>query len=278
MQIKPHNRVASCLQPSRVVKPFRHISGHDLAEETAIAISFNGTTQAVMMATPQDVEDFAYGFALSEGFVTKMTDVERFEIAKHPKGVEAQLWLSAQKAEALSARRRHMSGPVGCGLCGIDSLDEALRPLPQTAQAGPILTAIDVEMATEQLRGQQPLHDHTRAVHAAGFLVAGKGIVMAREDVGRHNALDKLIGGLTRAWLDPAKGAFVITSRASMDIVQKTAMAGCPVLIAVSAPTALAVDVASDAGVTLVAFARAPRFEIFSHPNRIEAGSQNVTR
>jgi FdhD protein len=249
-----------------------------LAEETAIAISFNGTTQAVMMATPQDVEDFAYGFALSEGFVAGMTDVERFEIASHAKGLEAQLWITSQKAEALSARRRHMSGPVGCGLCGIDSLNEALRALPKIVRPRPVLTAVDVEIATDHLRQQQPLHDQTRAIHAAGFLMAGKGIVMAREDVGRHNALDKLIGGLMRAGLDPANGAFVITSRVSMDMVQKTAMAGCPVLIAVSAPTALAVDVATKAGVTLVAFARAPHFEIFSHPDRIEAGYQNVTR
>lgn len=257
---------------------FRHISGHSLAEETAIAISFNGTTQAVMMASPQDVEDFAYGFALSEGFVAKMADVERIEIAEHPAGLEAQLWLSLQPAEALSARRRYMSGPVGCGLCGIDSLNEALRPLPTISHGQGLLTAKDVERATDQLRKLQPLHDQTRAVHAAGFLVAGKGIVMAREDVGRHNALDKLIGGLKRAGVDPASGAFVITSRASVDMVQKTAMAGCPALIAVSAPTALAVDVAVAAGVTLIAFARAQNFEIFSHPDRIEAGPKDVTR
>jgi FdhD protein len=258
--------------------PSRHISGHILAEETAIAISFNGTTQAVMMASPQDVEDFAYGFALSEGFVANVGEVERIEVAEHPTGLEAQLWLNTQQAEVLSARRRYMSGPVGCGLCGIDSLNEALRDLPTVAQTRGLLTSFDVERATDQLRKQQPLHDQTRAVHAAGFLVSGKGIVMAREDVGRHNALDKLIGGLSRAGVDPAGGAFVITSRASVDMVQKTAMAGCPVLIAVSAPTALAVDVAEAAGVTLVAFARAQSFEIFSHSNRIKAGPKDVTR
>lgn len=259
-------------------EPARHISGHSLAEETAIAISFNGTTQAVMMASPQDVEDFAYGFALSEGFVAKISDVERIEVVEHPTGLEAQLWLNAQQAEVVSARRRYMSGPVGCGLCGIDSLNEALRALPTIPQTRDFLTTFDVKQATDQLRKQQPLHDQTRAVHAAGFLIAGKGIVMAREDVGRHNALDKLIGGLSRAGVDPAGGAFVITSRASVDMVQKTTMVGCPALIAVSAPTALAVDVAEAAGVTLIAFARAQTFEIFSHPDRIEAGPKDVTR
>lgn len=259
------------------MKPVRYISGRDLAEETAIAISSNGSTQAVMMASPQDLKDFAYGFALSEGLVSDISDIERFEIVAHDKGIEAQLWLSAEKAEALAARRRKMAGPIGCGLCGIDSLHEAMRALPNLISLPSDLEHSDLTSATDQLRQQQPLHDQTRAVHAAGFLVAGKGIVMAREDVGRHNALDKLIGALMCAGLDPATGAFVITSRASMDMVQKTAMAGCSTLIAVSAPTALAVDVATEAGVTLVAFASSSDFEIFSHPNRIEAGPKNVT-
>lgn len=277
MRLKPRNRAVSCRLPSRVVTPFRHISGRDLAEETPVAISFNGTTQAVMMASPQDLKDFAYGFALSEGFVSEIAQIERFEIVTHDKGVEAQLWLSAKKAEALAARRRKMAGPVGCGLCGIDSLHEAMRALPSLNSVTSDLEQSDLATASDHLRSQQPLHDQTRAVHAAGFLVAGKGIVMAREDVGRHNALDKLIGALMRAGRDPATGAFVITSRASMDMVQKTAMARCSTLIAVSAPTALAVDVATEAGVTLVAYARSPEFEIFSHPNRIEAGPKNVT-
>jgi FdhD protein len=250
----------------------RYIAGQCLAEETAIAISFNGTTLAVMMASPQDVKDFAYGFALSEGVISNQSEVERFAIKTHSTGLEAQLWVTAQKAEALHARRRHMAGPVGCGLCGLDSLSEALRPLPNIICSQPVLTANDIETATDFLRQKQPLHDQTRAVHAAGFLVRGKGIVMAREDVGRHNALDKLIGALMAAGLDPAGGACVITSRASMDMVQKTAMAQCPVLVAVSAPTALAVDVAIGAGVSLIAFARTSNFEIFSHPERIGTG------
>lgn len=256
----------------------REMSGHLLAEETAIAISFNGTTQAVMMASPQNIQDFAFGFALSEGVISDQGDVDRFEIQTHPTGIEAQLWLTAQKANDFLARRRHMTGPVGCGLCGIDSLDEALRPVPKVVCAEPILTTDDIVNAADELRQEQPLHDQTRAVHAAGFLLRDQGIVLSREDVGRHNALDKLVGALMAAGIDPATGAFVITSRASMDMVQKTAMSGCPILIAMSAPTALAVDVAVGAGISLIGFARTSNFEIFSHSDRIQTGHKHVTR
>jgi FdhD protein len=236
---------------------------------------YNGTTHAVMMATPADLADFAQGFALTEGIVTAPDQIESFEEVAHPNGIEARLWLRDDRAEALATRRRFMAGPVGCGLCGIDSLQEADRPLPHV---GPGVTFIrtDVAGATDSLRAFQPLHDQTRAVHAAGFLRPGEGIVLAREDVGRHNALDKLIGALSRQGIDPAGGAFVLTSRVSVEMVQKCAMAGCAVLIAVSAPTAHALRLAEGAGITLAAFARGSGFDLYSHPQRIQTGASDV--
>lgn len=254
----------------------RMATARALPEEEAVAIVCNGTTQAVMMATPQDLHDLAAGFALTEGYVAGVAEIQGFEVVEHPQGLEARLWIDAARAEALGARRRAMAGPVGCGLCGIESLAEAARDLPRVATPALRLSHEDVAGATEALRRHQPMHDQTRAVHAAGFLRPGEGIVMAREDVGRHNALDKLIGALARAGIDPAAGAFVLTSRVSVEMVQKCAMAGCPVLVAVSAPTAHAVRLAEGAGITLAAFARGSGYDLFTHPGRIAGGEADV--
>ena len=247
-----------------------------LPEEVPVALVFDGTTQAVMMATPADIADFAMGFALSEGIVTNPAQIREIEVGDQAAGIEARLWLTEERGEALAARRRAMLGPVGCGLCGIDSLEQALRPLPVLPDSGLRLTRAEVAQATEALREFQPLHDQTHAVHAAGFLRPGEGIVTVREDVGRHNALDKLIGALVRAGSDPAQGAVVLTSRVSVDMVQKTVMAGCPVLIAVSAPTAQALRVAEAAGLTVAAFARASAFDLYAAPHRIIHGEADV--
>nr|WP_265500858.1 formate dehydrogenase accessory sulfurtransferase FdhD [Paracoccus beibuensis] len=245
-------------------------------EETPVAMVYGGSTQAVMMATPADLADFAMGFSLTEGIVADPSQIERLEILDHPKGAEAQMWLAEDRAEALAARRRFMAGPVGCGLCGIDSLDEAVRALPDLLGVGTALTPDQVAGATEDLRSWQPLHDQTRAVHAAGFLLPGQGIVLAREDVGRHNALDKLIGAMARQGLLARDGAFVLTSRVSVEMVQKCAMAGSGILIAVSAPTAHALRLAEGAGITLAAFARGEGFDLFSHPERLRAEVSDV--
>jgi len=165
---------------------------------------------------------------------------------------------------------------VGCGLCGIDSLEQAARPLPVVRGAGLRLTLDEVATAGDALRARQPLHDRTHAAHAAGFLVPGRGIVAVREDVGRHNALDKLIGALARDGTNPSTGAFVLTSRLSVELVQKCAMAGCAGLIAVSAPTAQAVDLASGAGITVAAFARGGGFDLYAHPHRIRTEAPDV--
>lgn len=247
-----------------------------LPEEVPVAMVYDGTSHAVMMATPADIADFAYGFSLTEGIVTDSGQIEEFEIAEHAEGIEARFWLRTDRREALTARRRFMAGPVGCGLCGLDSLEAATRRLPRVSDCGLKFSQEDVAQATDGLRTVQPLHDRTCATHAAGFLRPGEGIVTAREDVGRHNALDKLIGAMARQGVDPAEGAFVMTSRLSVELVQKCAMAGCPVLIAVSAPTAHALRLAEAAGITLAAFARGGGFDLYSHAHRIQTEVPHV--
>ena len=247
-----------------------------LPEELPVAVTVNGSTHAVMMATPDDLEDFALGFALTEGLAGSASQVERSEIVTFDEGIEARLWLPEAQAEVIAARRRSMAGPVGCGLCGIESLEQAVRALPVLADNGLRIPGAEVAGATDALRGHQPLHDRTHAVHAAGFLRPGEGIVMAREDVGRHNALDKLIGACARAGIDMGQGAVVLTSRVSVEMVQKTVLAGAPVLIAVSAPTAHALRLAEGAGLTLAAFARGGGFDIYAHGHRIVTEESDV--
>ncbi len=236
-----------------------------LPEEVAVALSFNGTTQAVMMATPEDLVDFGTGFALTEGIATP-GDILSVEVEAHPKGIDVQIWLAPQAEAKLAARRRTMTGPVGCGLCGIDSLDQALRDVPTVVLSPFRMTPAQVMAAVASLPAQQRLHDATRAVHCAAFWNGT--LTHSREDVGRHNALDKLVGAMVRGGTQPT-GAVVLTSRVSIDLVQKVAMLGAPMIIAVSAPTADAVALADSAGITLIALARADRFEAFTHTDRI---------
>ena len=243
-----------------------------LPEEVAVALSFNGTTQAVMMATPADLEDFGYGFALTEG-IAGPGDILSVEVQPLPRGQDVQVWLKPEAEARLAARRRTMAGPVGCGLCGIDSIDQALRDLPVVPPSHFRMTPAEVMAAVAALPGQQRLHDATRAVHCAGFW-SGQ-LVLTREDVGRHNALDKLAGALARARTQPT-GAVVLTSRVSTDMVQKVAMLGAPVIIAVSAPTAEAVALAEASGITLIALARADRFEVFTHSDRLMTEETHV--
>ncbi|MEJ6388352.1 formate dehydrogenase accessory sulfurtransferase FdhD [Gymnodinialimonas ulvae] len=238
-----------------------------LPEEVPVAVTVNGSTQAVMMCTPADLRDFATGFAFTEGFATP-DQIESLDIVETDHGIEARFWVPDAIADALGERRRAMMGPVGCGLCGIDSLEQALRDLPVLGQGGSIGLA-EAAKAPDALRGHQPLHDLTHAVHAAGLLL-GNGLILAREDVGRHNALDKLIGAALRDGHDLSQAAIVLTSRVSVEMVQKTVLAGCPILIAVSAPTAHAVRLAEAANLTIAAFARDGRLETFTHPNRID--------
>ena len=246
-------------------------SSRALPEEVAVALSFNGTTQAVMMATPADLIDFAYGFALTEGIATSC-EINSIDIVPVENGLDVQIWLATDAEERLAKRRRTMAGPVGCGLCGIDSLDEATRKMAPVPASSFAMTPTEIMSATASLRAAQPLHDTTRAVHAAGFY--SQHLIAVREDVGRHNALDKLAGHLIRTPHGP--GAVVLTSRVSIDMVQKVAALGVPMLIAVSAPTAHAVALADAAGITLIALARPGRFEAFTHTNRIAKDAADV--
>ena len=239
-------------------------------EETPIALTYNGTTHAVMMATPADLEDFAYGFTLTEGIVSDASAIQGVELVEFEQGVDLQIELALDASDALARRRRRMAGPVGCGLCGIESIEQALRPASLVSR-NITLSPAEIAQATAQLAQKQVLNAETRAVHAAGFYLPGKGIVLAREDVGRHNALDKLVGGIARAGLDGGAGAIALTSRVSIEMVQKAAACGCPMIIAVSAPTALAVRMADLAQLTLIAVARGDEFEIFTHPHRVSA-------
>ena len=242
-----------------------------IPEETAIALTYNGGTYAVMMATPQDLRDFAIGFSLSEGVVVSAADIESFEIMELDDGIELRMWLAQSRADRLSERRRHIAGPTGCGLCGIDSITEAVRPAAIVAP-GQSFSSQDIMTAMQSLPPLQTLNIETRAVHAAAFWTPPRGIVALREDVGRHNALDKLAGAVAQDNMSAGEGMVLLTSRVSVEMVQKTAAMGAPMMVAVSAPTALAVSMADKAGITLAAIARADGFEVFTHPDRINFG------
>jgi FdhD protein len=246
-----------------------------IPEETAIALTYNGGTYAVMMATPRDLHDFAIGFSLSEGIVQSADDIVSLDVVQLDDGIELRMWLAQAKADRLSERRRHIAGPTGCGICGIDSIAEAVRPAAIVTQ-GRSFSPQQIMAAVQSMAPLQPINIETRAVHAAAFWMPGRGIVALREDVGRHNALDKLAGALARDKVPASEGMVLLTSRVSVEMVQKTAAMGAPLMVAVSAPTALAVRMADAAGITLAAIARADGFEIFTHSSRITSGVTSV--
>jgi FdhD protein len=241
----------------------------NVPEETPIALSYAGTTHAVMMASPADFDDFALGFSLTEGIVGSPEEIEAIEVEDLGAGIDIQIRLRDRANTRFQARRRRLAGPVGCGLCGIESIEEAMRSVDAVDAAKLTLSSSQISDAVRLLSKQQPLHAQTGAVHAAGFYVPAKGIVAAREDVGRHNALDKLAGALAKAGVDGATGAVVVTSRVSVEMVQKTAAIGSSFIIAVSAPTALAIRTAEEAGMTLVALVRGDEFDVFTRSDRV---------
>jgi FdhD protein len=239
-----------------------------LPEEVAVAMTYDRVTFAVMMATPADLHDFAVGFSLSEGIIEAPSDITEFELAVLPLGLECRMSLSPGRRLALEARRRRIAGPVGCGLCGIDSLTEAVRP-PPPVETSLRLSAQDIASALARLSPLQTLNAQTRAVHAAAFFTPADGNLTVREDVGRHNALDKMIGAVGRHGGAGSEGVVLLTSRVSIELIQKTAVLGAGILVAVSVPSARAVRDAHAAGITLIAVARHDGFEIFTHPERI---------
>jgi FdhD protein len=241
-------------------------------EETALALTYNGGSYAVMMGTPQDLSDFAVGFSLGEGIVQSPDDIQSLDIVHLDDGIELRMWLAQAKADRLGERRRHIAGPTGCGLCGIDSIAEAVRPAAVVGR-GRQFSPQQIMSAMQAIPPMQKINIETRAVHAAAFWTPARGIAALREDVGRHNALDKLAGALAQSGIPASEGIVVLTSRVSVEMVQKAAAIGAPLMVAVSAPTALAVRMADGAGITLAAIARNDGFEIFTHPGRITAAT-----
>ncbi|WP_410712180.1 formate dehydrogenase accessory sulfurtransferase FdhD [Bradyrhizobium sp. BEA-2-5] len=236
-----------------------------LAEECPVAFVY---TAAVVMATPADLKDLALGFSLTEGIIDNVAGLKSLDIIPEPSGVELRMWLADTSEQRFRRRQRRLVGPTGCGLCGIESLADATRPAPHLTRSITIRTR-QVESALVALSDAQMLNRATRATHAAGFFHPDQELVAVREDVGRHNALDKLAGTLASTNISAGEGAIVLTSRVSIELVQKAAAIGCPMLVAVSAPTALAVRAAEACGITLIAVARGSAFEIFSHPDVI---------
>ncbi|WP_407178798.1 formate dehydrogenase accessory sulfurtransferase FdhD [Bradyrhizobium sp. STM 3562] len=246
--------------PTRSLRP--------VAEESAIALTYNGSTYAVMMATPADLGDFAVGFSVTEGIIDGIDEIETIDIIETGLGIEVQMWLVETRAERLVARRRATVGPVGCGLCGIESLEQTQRA-PRPVRSGAKFGARELLDAMCALGPQQQLNRRTRSVHAAAFWRPTSSIGPVREDVGRHNALDKLAGAILAGNVSACDGAVLLTSRVSVEMVQKTAMMGVPLLMAMSAPTSLAIRTADAAGITLIAVARHDGYEVFTQPHRI---------
>jgi FdhD protein len=238
-------------------------------------LTYNRTTHAVMLATPADLQDFAVGFSVTEGIVERAGEIEDIEIVAAEEGVELRMWLAPERIAALTLRQRRLAGPSGCGLCGLQSLADAIRRPPHVA-AGPGFTPANVIAAMATMPAGQRLNQATRAVHAAAFWHPARGMVALREDIGRHNALDKLAGALARAQVAAGDGLLLLSSRISVELVQKAAMIGTPVVVAVSAPTALALRLADAAGITLIGIARGDEFEVFTHETRIAAGAASA--
>ncbi|MEQ1616754.1 MAG: formate dehydrogenase accessory sulfurtransferase FdhD [Terricaulis sp.] len=243
-------------------------SARAVPEEVPVAFVVDGGAEAVMMATPADLEDFALGFALSDGLVGSRDDLCGLDISEEGPGVEIRFWLRGNAGAAHSARRRTRMGPAGCGLCGIESLEAALQPCAPVGSDFRI-AATRIVTAMAQLPGMQPLNRETRAVHAAAFYTPDEGVVCVREDVGRHNALDKLIGALAHQGRDCTDGVILMTSRVSIELIQKAARANAPVLAAISAPTALALRTAEGAGICICGIVRENALEVFTRADRI---------
>ncbi|VXB49426.1 Sulfur carrier protein FdhD [Luteimonas sp. 9C] len=245
----------------------RQVDDH-VAEEVPVAFVYNDVPFAVMMATPVDLEDFARGFAISEGIVDAPGDVAIERVEHFIEGIEIRLRIPDARAEALALRRRSMSGRSGCGVCGSELLEAALRyPAPVTTDVR--VSPESLGRALRALREAQSIAVLTGATHAAGWASLDGTLQLAREDVGRHNALDKLIGALHVTGFDPATGFLVVTSRASYEMAMKAASVGISLMAAISAPTALAISLAQRAHLTLIGFARDDGHAVYTHAQRL---------
>ncbi len=239
-----------------------------VAEEVPVSLVYNLRPHVVMMASPAQLEDFAIGFTLTEGIVGSIAEVERVEVVKHAQGIEVQLTIGEQSAEQLKSRGRSLIGRTGCGLCGVESIQDALRELPPL-EPGPAIATAALWRAEQELPAQQAWNRETGSLHAAGWATLDGEIVVAREDVGRHNALDKVAGALARGGRDPRNGFLVLTSRASYELVQKAVAMRVPLLATVSRPTGLAIRLAEASGLTLVALLRGHSGNVYAHRERL---------
>lgn len=258
--LHPAQRLRSAVRVSAGV---RTASVECVAEEVPVAMVYNGISHAVMLATPADLEDFGVGFSLAEGIVARASEIHDIDTAHHVDGIEVRMRVSNRAFEALKARRRSLAGRTGCGLCGVDSLGQVAREVKPVA-ARPSVDETAIHRAFVALGDGQALHALTGSVHAAAWSRADGTLFAVREDVGRHNALDKLIGAVALAGLDTAQGFAVVTSRASYEMVLKLASVGGGLLAAISAPTGLAIDLAGRAGITLCGFVRDGRMAIYT--------------
>jgi FdhD protein len=259
-------------QPANVRRVARDGTAIDridvLAEETPIALVYNGVSHAVMMASPADLEDFAVGFSVSEGIADDQSDIGVIEPFVVDAGIEVRIELSSRAFWRLKERRRTLAGRTGCGLCGVDSLEQTVRVMQPVASD--LKVSLDaIHRALDNLPEAQTNNRATRSMHAAAFATPQGELKLVREDVGRHNALDKLIGGLLRGGIDPASGVCLITSRCSYEMVQKAVVTGFPILAAVSAPTLMARRLAEAHNLTLIALARHDSAVLVSHPERV---------
>jgi FdhD protein len=256
-------------------RAFIHMSGDaaepasaTIAEETPVALAYNGRPHVVMMCTPADIEDFALGFTLTEEIVASPADVMAIRAARYSGGIDVAIAIPAGAAEALEGRGRSLVGRTGCGLCGVTTIGDALRA-SSNVRGGAAFAPGAIYRAAEELSALQAFNAGTNAVHAAGWALPDGRVIAAREDVGRHNALDKLIGAMVRDGVDPRAGFAVVTSRASYELVQKCAVVGIALLAAISRPTGLAIRMADAAGITLAGLVRGQTANVYSHPQRL---------
>lgn len=261
-------QTASTLPIQRQKKGTLTIGTDTVAEEVPVALVYNGISHAVMLATPDDLEDFAIGFSLTEGIVNTAKDIYGIDVVEAFNGIRVEIEIASEQFIHLKERRRNLTGRTGCGLCGTDSLAQAVKVLPKLAKTPSV--AIDAILAGfTQMETRQTLKQRTGATHAAAWLSDNGTVSLVREDVGRHNALDKLIGALQVQQIDCSTGTVLVTSRASYEMVQKCVMAGIPTLAAVSAPTALAVHMAEQSGLLLLGFVRGQDYTVYANSQRL---------
>jgi len=269
---EPREAVAPVSSEVTVDRWLRGATEHatdQVAEERPVALVYHDVPHVVMLATPADLEDFATGFTLSEALVAQADEIRGVEVRRGAESVDVHITVAWERFTQLLQRRRNLTGRTGCGLCGAETAADAIRE-PGPVPRGVDVTSAGLHAAIEQLGGMQPINARTGSVHAAAWVIPGQGIQLVREDVGRHNALDKTIGALVRSGADLAAGYMLMTSRASYELVQKCATVGIPFLAALSAPTAFAVRLAERSGITLVAFARRDRHVVYAHPQRLK--------